>query len=120
VIAAQRLWVRNFAQWLSLVVVLTCAVGSFGSAVQASSGSAFNAFTSDVSLGPSRASEPEKVRKDQALPAGAAGQAKALPMVIALLTPPRPAPVEPRTAAPSTLPAIVMAGAVGARAPPRR
>ena len=119
-IAAQRLWVRNFARWLSLAVVLTCAVGSFGSAVQASTGSAFNAFTSDVSLGPSRASEPERVRKDRALPTGAAGQAKARPVVAALPTPRRPAPVEPRAAAPSTLPAIIMAGAVGARAPPRR
>lgn len=118
--AAPRLWVRNFSLWLSLAVVLTCAVGSFGSAVQASTGSAFNAFTSDVSLGPSRASDPEKERREQAQPAGSAGQAKALSLMVALETPPRPAALQPHAIASSTPPAAVMAGAVGARAPPGR
>jgi hypothetical protein len=117
-IAAPRHRVRSFALWLSLAVVLTCALGSFGSAVQASTGSAFNAFTIDVSLGPSRASEPEKERREQAPPAGAAGQDKALPAMLSLLAPPQPAPVRPRPQAPLAPPVAVMAGAVGARAPP--
>jgi hypothetical protein len=114
-----RNWGRRVFLWLSLTVVLTCALGSFGSAVQASSGSAFNAFTSDVSLGPERASVPEKARKEQAPPAGAAGQAKALRILVSLLAPPRPALVGLRFEAPPAPPVPVMAGAVGARAPPR-
>ena len=104
-IAGRRHWIRSFALWLSLVVVLTCALGSFGSAVQASSGSAFNAFTSDVSLGPSRASEPEK--------------AKALPLLVALLAPPQPAPLLHHSVDSLTPPIPVTVGAVGARAPPQ-
>jgi hypothetical protein len=50
---------------LSLAVVLACAIGSFGSPVRASQGSAFNAFTSDVSLGPGRPVTPEKARRIQ-------------------------------------------------------
>jgi hypothetical protein len=109
---------RRVFLWLALTVVLTCALGSFGSAVQASSGSAFNAFTSDVSLGPERASAPERERKEEAPPAGAAGQARALPIAITLLAPPLPALVQVRSRAPLVPPAIVTAGAVGARAPP--
>ena len=118
-IAGRRHWVRSFALWLSLAVVLTCALGSFGSAVQASSGSAFNDFTSDVSLGPSRASEPEKERREQAPPAGAAGQAKALPLLVALLAPPQPAPLLHHSVDSLTPPIPVTVGAVGARAPPQ-
>lgn len=117
-IAAPRHWVRSLSLWLSLTVVLTCAIGSFGSPVRASSGSAFNAFTSDVALGPARASDPEKQRKEQYPAAGGAGQAKAMRTVHAALTPPRlaaaPVYVEPSLARPAT----ITAGAVGARAPP--
>ena len=119
-IAAPRHWVRSFALWLSLTVVLTCALGSFGSAVQASSGSAFNAFTSDVSLGPERASGPERDRKEQAPPSGADGQARAPSVVTVLLVPPRPAPGPLHSLVPLLPAATVTVGAVGARAPPRR
>ena len=50
---------------LSLAVVLACAIGSFGSPARASHGSAFNAFTSDVSLGPARPVPPEKIKRVQ-------------------------------------------------------
>ena len=118
-IAASRYWLRGFALWLSLAVVLTCALGSFGSPVQASSGSAFNAFTSDVTLGPSRASEPEKDRKAQTPGAGSAGQAKLLRAVNLLLVPP---PVGPMLHFELTYdhPAPVITGPLGARAPPLR
>lgn len=118
-IAASRLWLRSFALWLSLGVVLTCALGSFGSPVQASSGSAFNAFTSDVTLGPSRASEPAKERKEQTPSAGSAGQAKVLRAADVLAAPP---PARPALYfnLPFDRPALARTGALGARAPPRR
>lgn len=118
-IATSRHWVRSFALWLSLAVVLTCALGSFGSPVQASSGSAFNAFTSDVSLGPSSAAEPEEDRKQQSPGTGGAGQAKALRAATLLLLPPL---LEPAAYfdLPFHRPTAVTPGALGARAPPRR
>jgi hypothetical protein len=118
VIAASRYCFRSFALWLSLAVVLTCAVGSFGSPVQASSGSAFNAFTSDVSLGPVRASEPEKQRKEQRPAAGSAGQANTLRAASFLLSPP---PADPDLYFDRSFdqPVLVTTGPLGARAPPR-
>ena len=117
-IAASRQWFRTFALWLSLLVVLTCALGSFGSPVRASSGSAFNAFTSDVALGPSRAAMPEKGRKEQSPAAGGNGQAKALTAAPASLIPPS-AFVVPSCLAPVPAPrATATAGPLGARAPP--
>lgn len=116
-IAAPRHWVRSFALWLSLAVVLTCSLGSFGSPARAESGSAFNAFTSDVSLGPTRAAEPEKERRELTPTPGGAGQA--LPALSLTLPPRPPAPTAVR---PDVLPAPPVArivGAVGARAPPR-
>ena len=117
--AVSRLWLRSFALWLSLAVVLTCALGSFGSPAQASNGSAFNAFTSDVTLGPSRASEPEKERKEQTPGAGSAGQAKFVRAAALLIVPPPPGPAL-YFDLPYDRPAPVAAGALGARAPPRR
>ena len=115
---ASRNWFRTGFLWLALAVVLTCALGSFGSPVRASSGSAFNAFTSDVSLGPSRASEPEKQRREQAPPSGGAGQAKAAPVAV-----PNGAPLSSGTIRPFFEPApappsLKTTGAIGARAPP--
>lgn len=118
-IAASRHWLRSFALWLSLAVVLTCALGSFGSPVQASSGSAFNAFTSDVTLGPTRASEPEKQRKEQSPGAGNAGQAKLLRAADLLAAPPPAGPALYFNLS-FARPAPVPTGALGARAPPRR
>lgn len=115
---ASRYRLRTAFLWLALVVVLTCALGSFGSPVRASSGSAFNAFTSDVSLGPSRASEPEKQHREQAPPSGGSDQTKAAPAAVlirALLPSGTLRPFfEPDPAPPS----LRTAGAIGARAPP--
>jgi len=118
-IAASRHRVQSFALWLSLAVVLTCALGSFGSPVQASSGSAFNAFTSDVTLGPSRASEPEKDRKEQTPGASGAGQAKFVAAPDLLLVPPQ-SRAAIFAALPLDRPTPAIRGALGARAPPRR
>jgi hypothetical protein len=120
VTAASRHFARTVFLWLSLAIVLTCAVGSFGSPLRATSGSAFNAFTSDVSLGPSRAAEPDKERREQLPAPGGAGQAKAATAFALVVT-----AAAPRAASLhfDTIPApavLTTAGAVGARAPPRR
>jgi len=59
-----------FLSWLALAVVLAPALDPVGSPLVQTSGSAFNVFTSDVSLGPSRAAAPERDRKLQTLPTG--------------------------------------------------
>ena len=116
-IAAPRQWVRSFALWLSLAVVLTCSLGSFGSPVQASSGSAFNAFTSDVTLGPARAAEPEKERREQSPTPNGAGQTVS---AIIVAVPARPqATAQVQADSLPAPPAAITVGAVGARAPPR-
>lgn len=51
--------------WLALATVLAPALMPFGSPLTVRSGSAFSAFTSDVSLGPKRAAEPERDKKYQ-------------------------------------------------------
>lgn len=117
-IATSRHWFRTFALWLSLAIVLTCAIGSFGSPVRASSGSAFNAFTSDVAIGPKRAGAPEKDSSEQTPAPGGSGQAKALPASLIALFPPSLSAsisggIQPQV---SVLP--LTAGPVGARAPP--
>jgi hypothetical protein len=53
----------GFFVWLALAVVLAPALDPVGSPFREVTGSAFNAFTSDVSLGPSRAAPPERERK---------------------------------------------------------
>ena len=75
-----------FFLWLSLAIVLGPALDPVGSPLREVSGSAFNAFTSEVSLGPSRAALPERDRKYQAMPAGgsqrvAASAGAILPLV---------------------------------------
>jgi hypothetical protein len=116
---APRNWLRTLFLWVALAVVLTCALGSFGSPVRASSGSAFNAFTSDVSLGPSRAAEPEKERREQTPPSGdGSGHAAIVPAPAVTAAPPFPRAVRP-VFRPSRAPlSLATAGAVGARAPP--
>jgi hypothetical protein len=113
-----RIWLSKASRWLALMVVLTCALGSFGSPARATSGSAFNAFTSDVSLGPQRAAAPEKDRQEQTPAAGGTGQIVSLPAKTAGLAPPAPTaiPTSPETSLP--LPAASIAGGLGARAPP--
>jgi hypothetical protein len=56
--------------WLSLAVVLAPALDPIGSPFGGATGSAFSAFTKEVSLGPARAAAPERDRKNLALPAG--------------------------------------------------
>jgi hypothetical protein len=112
--------VRTLFLWLSLAIVLTCAIGSFGSPVRASSGSAFNAFTSDVAIGPSRAGAPEKARRELTAPSGGDGQAKAILAALPAFALPARAPVRDNPAPSLKRPDIVTAGAVGARAPPLR
>lgn len=48
--------------WLSLAIIFAHALSPAGSRLLVASGSAFNGFTSEVSLGPSRASAPERDR----------------------------------------------------------
>ena len=117
-IAASRHWLRSFALWLALAVVLTCAIGSFGSPVRASSGSAFNAFTSDVAIGPGRAADPEKYRKEQTPTPGGTGQAKAIAAALAAVALPAPAVPQSYAEPASALVSPVTAGPLGARAPP--
>lgn len=110
--------IRTLFAWLSLAIVLTCALGSFGSPARATSGSAFNAFTSDVAIGPSRAGAPEKARRELTPAPGGAGQAKAILAALPALAPPVRTPVRDHPAPPLNRSDIVTAGAVGARAPP--
>jgi hypothetical protein len=65
-----RKWAFAFVWSLALAVVLAPALDPVGSPLVQTSGSAFNVFTSDVSLGPSRAAAPERDRKIQTLPTG--------------------------------------------------
>ncbi len=117
-IAASRRWLRSFSLWLSLGVVLTCALCSFGSPVRASTGSAFNAFTRDVAIGPKRAGKPEKHRRQRPAPSGGAGQAL-LPAPAAIAFEPACVAIERALAAPAAiLLPFVTAGPLGARAPP--
>jgi hypothetical protein len=121
---ARRNWASAVFLWLSLATVLVPALGSSGSPLQLGEGSAFSAFTSDVSLGPSRGASIEQQESIQTAPGDTAdgsafhaghgfalstsGSARALPASgrgFAGL----PAPRRGRIAA---------AGPIGARAPP--
>lgn len=55
-------WLQLGGLWLALLIVLGNALDPVGPALEARSGSAFNAFTSDVALGPARSQEPTKAR----------------------------------------------------------
>ena len=112
--------VRTCFLWLSLAIVLTCAIGSFGSPVRASNGSAFNAFTSDVAIGPGRAGAPEKARRELTPAPGGDGQVKAILAALPAFALPVRAPLSGHKDPPRTDSGIITAGAVGARAPPPR
>ncbi|HTU11153.1 MAG TPA: hypothetical protein VMG08_09680 [Allosphingosinicella sp.] len=114
----KRTWLRRISLWLSLAIVLTCALGSFGSPARATSGSAFNAFTSDVSLGPQRASAPEKDRQEQTPASGGTGQAKALPAATLIPAAALPAAIPSASDPALPRPVFSIAGALGARGPP--
>ena len=57
---ALRKWGYFVFLWLSLGTAAVHAIVPLGSPLVARSGSAFSAFTSDLSLGPQRAAQPEK------------------------------------------------------------
>ena len=119
-----RRWAFSIVQWLALAIVLAPALDPVGSPLVQTSGSAFNVFTSDVSLGPSRASAPERDRKVQTPPTG--GSDDGAPSLFAALLPsstaPRPvlaAPAVPaRTPATTRAPRGAAARPFQARAPP--
>jgi hypothetical protein len=110
--------------WLALATVIASALDPVvGSPLAESHGSAFNAFTSDVSLGPSRATAPERERKYLGRPAAGSGQpgagtAIAAPQPPFRLAPP-PAPAVLAVAPPPEGHAFRLAArASRARAPP--
>jgi len=120
---APRNWANAFFLWLSLATVLVPAIGSSGSPLRPTEGSAFSAFTSDVSLGPSKAASIEEDGAQPSAPAGGGGEAvlneRATPgfpnagraqSVSAMRRGFAEPPPEP--------PARFAAGAIGARAPP--
>lgn len=108
--------------WLLLAVILAHAVAPLGSPVRAASGSAFSAFTSDVSLGPSRPAPQEKERRYQKASGGAdnpGDQAAALAVPSTPLDQSRPPAGEAAIAGPPLLRSHrLLARSLGARAPP--
>lgn len=93
---APRNWAYAIFLWLSLATVLAPALDPVGSPLWPTEGSAFNAFTSDVSLGPSRADGPQKPRAFRTAPGD--GDDPTLASAIAVL-PSFPPPAAPRAAA---------------------
>lgn len=118
----RRSWFQLGSIWLALLIVLGNALDPVGPALEARSGSAFNAFTSDVSLGPARNQEPVKARdaandrdRHLRLPGGAG---------LALLQPPvgttfATLALAPDGAASAELPLQSTPRSHNARAPPR-
>jgi hypothetical protein len=112
-----------FFLWLSLAIVLGPALDPVGSPLREVSGSAFNAFTSEVSLGPSRAAPPERDRKYQATPAGgservAANDGAILPLVRIEIALPRLAVGAPFPLRSGAGPGRLSGPPLPARAPP--
>jgi len=109
--------------WLSLAVVLVPALGWSGSPLTRTQGSAFNAFTSDVSLGPRRAAPPEKADRRQSLSDGGSDGSGGYAQVALV---PAPSPTQVRRLADGTAfpdvadigPARFSARGFQARAPP--
>ena len=109
--------------WLALATILAPALAPVGSALEPSSGSAFNPFTSEVSLGPSRSTPVAKKAVANAASDGKAGghgrtEAPAtLASAIAVRCPPDP--VAANFLSRSSVHAQCLApGAFRARAPP--
>ena len=74
--------------WLALAIVLAHALTPLPPSLQARSGSAFSAFTSDVTLGPVRGQDPAKARsgandRDRQLHLSGGGDLAALPAAAA-------------------------------------
>lgn len=119
---APRNWANALFLWLSLAIVLVPALASSGSPLRVTEGSAFSAFTSDVSLGPSRAAPIEEDGSAQTAP-GDGGSASHARAALAASLPGRAlassAPGRAFADPPSPRPPRFAAGAIGARAPPR-
>lgn len=117
-----RLW--GFGSgWLLLVIILAHALNPTASPLTKSSGSAFNPFTAEVSLGPERESPPKKqtivLRAGAGDDAGApAGPLLATLAARAILVPSgaRPGPIS--LSAPPRIARDAVALANRARAPP--
>lgn len=108
--------------WLSLAIIFAHALSPAGSRLLSSSGSAFNGFTSEVSLGPSRSSHPErdKTRKTEIAKGDPGGNSAPAVLAAGLAPLPDQGPVssdfrpESGTGAPYPVPAR----SFRARAPP--
>jgi hypothetical protein len=60
-----RRWAYTAFLWLTLATIFSNALAPSGSPLRPGSGSAFNPFTTDVSLGPKRGLKPVKDRQEQ-------------------------------------------------------
>jgi hypothetical protein len=58
-----RRWAYTAFLWLTLATIFSNALAPSGSPLRPGSGSAFNPFTTDVSLGPKRGTKPVKDRQ---------------------------------------------------------
>ena len=120
---APRKWAYALFLWLSLATVLVPALGSSGSPLRLTEGSAFSAFTSDVSLGPSRAAPIEEDGTAQTAPGDGDGSSVLTARATFSISASGPAlaasgPGPAFAGLPSLRPARLAAGAIGARAPP--
>ena len=70
-----RRWAYTAFVWLTLATIFSNALAPSGSPLRPSSGSAFNPFTTDVSLGPNRGIKPVKDRQQQVTSKGDDGPA---------------------------------------------
>jgi hypothetical protein len=116
-------WANALFLWLSLATVLVPAIGSSGSPLRLTEGSAFSAFTSDVSLGPTRAAPIEDNGAQQSAPVDGDGAIVFNARANLILPNPSEAralsALRPGFADPPPQPrARFAAGAIGARAPP--
>lgn len=59
----RRTWLSLSALWLSLAIVLGHALVPLAPSLHSRSGSAFSAFTTDVTLGPGRGDDAAKARR---------------------------------------------------------
>lgn len=119
----RRTWLSLAGLWLALVIVLGNALDPVGPALETRSGSAFNAFTSDVALGPARNQETAKARsgatgRDRHHQLSGGGDVALLPQPLARTVVAR-LDLPPPGALPGGLPAQGAPLFYQARAPPR-
>jgi hypothetical protein len=110
--------------WLAVATVLINALAPTGSPLTRSAGSAFNPFTSDVSLGPKRGAVVKKATSFASLSAegGRGDDGSAVAATVATLASPFPLSPPPRESRiPATAPVrsgLPASGRFRARAPP--